>query len=258
MRFDLITLFPRLFDSFLAESLMAKALEKGVVSVRVIDPRDFTDDRHHTADDRPFGGGPGMVLKPEPVARAIREALRTGPLGRPRVIRLTPGGPPLDQARVEDLAAYDHLVLVCGRYEGIDERVAQRYVDEDLSVGDFVLCGGEVPAMIVVEAVARLIPGVIGKMESTQDESFQDGLLEYPHYTRPRVFEGVEVPEVLLSGNHQAIRTWRLEQSIRRTLAQRPELIDPERLSPLARKVFNRLQGVPEPPRRKRRRGSGK
>lgn len=242
MRFDLITLFPRMFDSFLAESLIGKALEKEIFEVRVVDIRDFACDRHHTADDRPFGGGPGMVLKAGPLAGAITESLKTAPLGRTRVILLTPGGAPLTQDKVEDLAGYDHLVLICGRYEGVDERVVRLYVDEEISVGDYVLCGGEVPAMVVVEAAARLLPGVLGKMESTDEESFTSGLIEYPHYTRPRVFEGLDVPEVLLSGDHAAIRSWRLRQSLRRTLDRRPDLIRPEELSGEARKALNEIR----------------
>jgi len=224
--FDLVTLFPGMFDSFLRESLIGKALEKGIFSVRVIDIRDFAADKHRTADDRPFGGGPGMVLKPEPTAGAVRFARRSGPeTGRGMVVLLTPAGETLTQAKVEALARLDHLILICGRYEGVDERISQSLVDEEISVGDYVLAGGEVPAMLLVEAAARLLPGVVGKMEFAQEETFSDGLLEYPHYTRPRVFQGLEVPEVLLSGDHAAIRAWRRRESLRRTLSRRPDLL---------------------------------
>ncbi|MEW5722020.1 MAG: tRNA (guanosine(37)-N1)-methyltransferase TrmD [Thermodesulfobacteriota bacterium] len=243
MHFDLLTLFPGLFASFLGESLIGKAWEKGLFSVRVLDIRDFSTDQRQTADDRPFGGGPGMVLKPEPLAGAIRHALATGPSGAAsRVVLLTPSGRTLTQDLVEDLAGLDHLVLVCGRYEGVDERVSRRLVDEEISIGDYVLSGGEVAAMVVVEAVARLLPGVVGKAESTQEETFTGGLLEYPHYTRPRVFEGLEVPEILLSGDHGAISSWRLEQSLRRTLARRPDLLDKARLSPEGEAVLKKIR----------------
>ncbi|MFH1090921.1 MAG: tRNA (guanosine(37)-N1)-methyltransferase TrmD [Pseudomonadota bacterium] len=235
MRFDLVTLCPSLFNSFLGESLIGKALDKRAFEVRVIDIRDYTQDRHRTADDRPFGGGPGMVLRPEPVSRAIRWALATAPeKSRSRVVLLTPSGRPLNQSRVEEFSRLDHLVLVCGRYEGVDERVSRSLIDDEISIGDYVLSGGEVPAMVVIEAVARLLPGVLGKSESTVEETFQQGLLEYPQYTRPRVFEQMEVPEVLLSGDHAAIRLWRLRQSLVRTLKRRPDMLDRARLSPQA------------------------
>jgi len=230
--FDLVTLFPGIFDSFLGESLIGKALEKGIFSVRVIDIRDFAADKHRTADDRPFGGGPGMVLKPEPTAGAVSYARRSGPeTNRRVVVLLTPAGETLTQAKVEALAGLDHLILICGRYEGVDERISQTLVDQEISIGDYVLAGGEVPAMVMVEAVARLLPGVVGKMESAEEETFSEGLLEYPQYTRPRVFQGLEVPEVLLSGDHAAIRAWRRRESLRRTLIRRPDLLSKAGLS---------------------------
>lgn len=243
MRFDLITLFPSLFDSFLQESLIGKALESKAFEVGIIDIRDFTADRHRTADDRPFGGGPGMVLKPEPVAGAIKHAL----VGRENpeeslVVLLTPSGRPLTQARVEKLAELDHLVLVCGRYEGVDDRISRILVDEEISVGDYVLSGGEIPAMVVMEAVTRLLPGVLGKMESTEEETFRNGLLEYPQYTRPRVFQDIAVPDVLLSGDHAAIRAWRLEESIKRTLKRRPEMLERAELTKEMAETLNKLK----------------
>jgi len=241
--FDLVTLFPSLFDSFLGQSLIGKALEKKAFDVRVIDIRDFSKDKHRTADDRPFGGGPGMVLKPEPVAQAVSHALESAPgKAETRVVLLSPAGEALNQAKVEAYAALDHLILVCGRYEGVDERVSRTLVDEEISVGDYILSGGEVPAMVLVEAVGRLLPGVLGKSESTEEETFASGLLEYPHYTRPRIFQGLAVPEVLISGDHAAIRDWRRQESLRRTLHRRPEMLARAPLSAQDRQVLERLR----------------
>ncbi len=226
MLFDVVTLFPALFDSFLRESLIGKALEKRIFDIRVTDIRDFTEDKHRTADDRPFGGGPGMVLKPEPVAGAIGHCKSTvSDEAKTRVILLSPAGRTLSQALVESYASLDHLILVCGRYEGIDQRVSEALVDDEISVGDYVLSGGEIPAMVLIEAVGRLLPGTLGKFESTEEETFSSGLLEYPHYTRPRDFRGLTVPDVLLSGDHEAIRRWRRLESLRRTLLRRPEML---------------------------------
>ena len=240
MRFDILTLFPALFDSFLKESLIGKGLEKKAFEIRIIDMRDFTTDRHRTVDDRPFGGGPGMVLKPGPVASAIEYALEPGTSEKSRVILLSPAGTALKQSRVEELAGLEHLVLVCGRYEGVDARI-RPLIDEEVSVGDYVLTGGEVPAMVVVEAVARLLPGVLGKSESTEDETFSSGLLEYPQYTRPRVFRGDEVPATLLSGDHATIRKWRLRESLKLTMARRPDLLDSADLTKEGRKILLEL-----------------
>lgn len=243
MLFDVVTLFPGLFDAFLRESLIGKALEKDAFQVRLIDIRDFTEDKHHTADDRPFGGGPGMVLKPDPLAKAIGHARETAPSGSSsRVILLSPAGHPLDQQKVASLSTQTHLILVCGRYEGVDQRVVDALVDEEISLGDYVLSGGELPAMVLMEAVGRLLPGVVGKMESTEDETFSDGLLEYPHYTRPRVFQGEAVPEVLLSGDHAAIRRWRRRESLRRTLLRRPDMLDRADLTGLDLKILDELR----------------
>ena len=241
MRFDILTLFPALLDSFLKESLIGKGLEKRAFEVRVIDMRDFTTDRHRTVDDRPFGGGPGMVLKPGPVSSAIEFALNPPIAGGSRVILLSPAGVALRQSKVDELACFEQLVLVCGRYEGIDARV-RPLIDEEISVGDYVLSGGEVPAMVLVEAVARLLPGVLGKAESTEEETFSHGLLEYPQYTRPRVFRGVEVPETLLSGDHAAIRRWRLRESLKLTIERRPDMLDVEALPEEGRKILLELQ----------------
>lgn len=230
MRFDVITIFPNLFSSFLAESLMAKAIEKKLLEVAVTTPRDFTTDRHQTADDRPYGGGPGMVLKPEPMAATIEGILAERPY-RPRVIFMSPSGSRLTQAKVRELSQEEGLLLICGRYEGLDQRVIDLLVDEEISIGDYVVNGGEVPAMVVIEAVARLVPGFMGKNESADEESHQSGLLEYPHYTRPPEFRGLKVPDILLSGHHKEVALWRLKTSLARTLAARPEMLATAELS---------------------------
>jgi tRNA (guanine37-N1)-methyltransferase len=222
VRFSLVTLFPEAFDSLLAASLLGKGRAAGLFSVDFANPRDFTHDRHRTVDDTPYGGGPGMVMKPEPLAAAIAHAGAGS--AAPHRIFLSPGGAPLTQAKVRELAGREHLVLVCGRYEGIDERIAELCIDETISLGDFVMTGGEIAAMAIIDAVARFVPGVLGEATSTDDESFSAGLLEYPQYTRPPVFQDRPVPDVLLSGNHAAIRRWRRQQSLVRTAARRPDL----------------------------------
>ncbi|GAC1468494.1 MAG: tRNA (guanosine(37)-N1)-methyltransferase TrmD [Isosphaeraceae bacterium] len=216
IRFDVLTLFPGLFDGFLGESILKRAMERGLVQVNRWDIRDWAEGKHRQVDDRPFGGGPGMVLMAPPVVSAV-EAVRALGESAGRLIALTPQGRTLDQRWVESLAGESRLVLLCGRYEGFDERILQTLQPEPLSIGDYVLSGGEVAAMVVIEAVARLVPGVLGDAESALDESFgPDGGLEYPQYTRPRVFRGVEVPEILLGGDHAAIARWRREN--RRTV----------------------------------------
>ncbi|UQZ89050.1 tRNA (guanosine(37)-N1)-methyltransferase TrmD [Deltaproteobacteria bacterium Smac51] len=239
MRFDIITIFPDLFTSFLSESLMAKAIEKKVLEVKLHTPRDYTSDRHHTADDRPYGGGPGMVLKPEPMAAAI-EAAGRGRI-KPWRVYMSPSGTRLTQDKVFELAGKKRLMLICGRYEGLDQRVIDLLVDEEISIGDYVVNGGEVPAMAVMEAVARLQPGFMGKPESADEESHQSGLLEYPHYTRPPVFRDLEVPKILLSGNHKEVAEWRRRAALARTLAQRPEMLARAELPPEAVKALSNI-----------------
>jgi tRNA (guanine37-N1)-methyltransferase len=224
VRVDILTIFPGIFEGPLGESLLGRAIASGLLDVRVHDIRDFTTDRHRQVDDEPFGGGPGMVMKPEPVFAAV-ESL--GP-GERRTILLSPAGRPLDQALVRELRVEPWLVLVCGRYEGVDERVAEGLPAEEISIGDFVLSGGEIPALVVLEAVTRLVPGVVGRDESLQRESFEMGLLDHPYYTRPREFRGMAVPEVLVSGNHAAIEAWRRESALEKTRRNRPDLL-PER-----------------------------
>lgn len=242
MRFDLVTLFPDLFDSFLRSSLIGKALSGNVLEIRLVNIRDFTSDRHRTADDRPYGGGPGMVLMPEPLARAIEFARGNEPeQAESRTALLNPAGRPFDQSKAKEYAALDHLILVCGRYEGVDERICQTLIDEEISLGDFILSGGEVPAMAVIEAVARLLPGFLGAAASVNEETFSDGLLEYPQYTRPDSFRGLDVPEVLLSGNHGAINTWRRRMRLRRTYERRPGLLAEAKLTDTDRKFLAKL-----------------
>jgi len=222
MRIDLLTLFPEFFASPLSQSMLHRAQVQGAVTYRVINLRDYTDDRHQVTDDRPFGGGPGMVMKIEPLAAAIRMARQADP--GTRVILLGPAGARFNQAKARELADCSHLLLICGHYEGVDDRI-HFYIDEELSIGDYILTGGEIPALIVADAVTRLLPGVLGGEGATEEESFQEGLLEYPHYTRPRVFEGREVPQVLLEGDHQRIARWRRRQALARTVTQRPDLL---------------------------------
>lgn len=221
MKIDVLTLFPGMFSGPLDESIVGRARETGRLDLRIHNLRDYTHDRHRTVDDRPFGGGPGMVLKPEPVFEAV-ESLGTE---QTRVILLTPAGRLFDQAKARELAEMPHLLLLCGSYEGVDERVPRALVDDELSIGDYVLTNGALPAMLVIDAVTRLLPGVLGDDASSADESFSHGLLEYPQYTRPAEFRGMTVPEVLLSGNHAEIARWRAEQARRRTAERRPDLL---------------------------------
>ncbi len=225
MQIDVVTIFPELFEIFRRTSLLGAACEREQVRIGVHDLRRWTSDVHRTVDDAPYGGGPGMVLKPEPVVEAI-EALAgpKGPERKARVLLLSPQGRRFDQEQAARLAAEAHLVLVCGRYEGVDQRAIELAVDEEVSIGDYVLSGGEAPAMVVIEAVTRLLPGVLGNPESTTTESFQTGLLEGPQYTRPAAYRGREVPEVLRSGDHQAIARWRAEQAREFTRRRRPDL----------------------------------
>ncbi len=223
MQFDVITLFPDFFASPFSSGLLGKALAKGIARVNLIDPRDYTTDKHRKVDDEPYGGGVGMVLKPEPIFAAV-EALPILP--RREVILLTPQGEPMTQNLFRELAwEYDQLVLICGHYEGVDERVVH-LVTREVSLGDFVLTGGEIPALALINGTVRLLPGTVGKADSLAQDSFEDGLLDYPHYTRPSDFRGLKVPEVLLSGNHGAIAAWRRQQQMERTRDRRPDLLD--------------------------------
>lgn len=222
LRFDVITLFPGMFTSPLQESILYKAQRKGLVRVTVHDLRRFTEDKHKTADDKPYGGGAGMVMKVEPLVKALEQV--RGCDEPSTTVLLTPQGALFSQEKARQLSMCSRVVLVCGRYEGVDERVLG-FVDEELSIGDYVLSGGEIPAMVVIDAVARLIPGVVGDEASVREDSFANGLLKYPQYTRPPQFRGFDVPEVLLSGDHERIRQWRRREALRKTVARRPDLI---------------------------------
>jgi len=224
MRIDAVTLFPDMFDAVTRFGITARAHERGLWSLVCRNPRDFATDAYRRVDDRPYGGGPGMVMLAQPLADAIAMARNEGPAGRP-VIALSPQGRPLDDRRVRELAGGPGMVLVAGRYEAIDQRLLDRHVDEEIAIGDFVVSGGELPAMMLIDAVVRQLPGAMNDAQSAACDSFADGLLDCPHYTRPEVFEGVPVPEVLLSGHHAQIARWRRDQALRATLRRRPDLI---------------------------------
>lgn len=224
MRFDVVTLFPEMFRAMVGEGVTGRAVTRGQVSLGLWNPRDYTHDVHRTVDDRPYGGGPGMVMKIEPLRDAIEQARQVSPDST--VAYLSPQGRRFDQDAAAQMAGRSGMILIAGRYEGIDERLISRYVDEEWSIGDYVLSGGELPALVVMDALIRLIPGVLGDSDSAEQDSFTDGLLDYPHYTRPEVFEGDRVPAVLTGGNHELIRRWRLQQSLGRTWQRRPDLLE--------------------------------
>ena len=238
MKIEVVTLFPEMITGALRYGIVGRALERGLLAVGTEDPRVHTRDVHRTVDDRPYGGGPGMVLKPEPMLAAIRAALARLPEGSPRVC-LSAQGEPLSQAVAQELAVLPGMLLVAGRYEGLDERVIELGIDRELSVGDYVLSGGELPALTVIDAVARLLPGALGDERSSGEDSFSQGLLDWPHYTRPEAFEGRAVPAVLLSGNHADIGRWRLQQALARTWLRRPDLIARRGLTPEAQRLLS-------------------
>jgi len=243
MRIDLLTLFPEFFRSPLGQSMLQQAQIRGAAEFRVLNLRDYTTDRHQVTDDRPYGGGPGMVMQIEPLVAAIRAVRGEDP--QVRIFLLSPQGPLFTQDRARELAALPHLLLICGHYEGVDERL-KYYIDGMLSIGDYILTGGEIPALAVLDAVTRLLPGVLGGEGAAADDSFQTGLLEYPHYTRPRDFEGHRVPQVLLEGDHRRIREWRRQQALLRTRASRPDLLAKAPLAPEDRKFIETLAETPE------------
>jgi tRNA (guanine37-N1)-methyltransferase len=225
MKFDIVTIFPRMVEAGVAEGVIARGVERGLLDIEVHDLRDYTTDRHRSVDDVPFGGGPGMVMKPEPLARAV-EAIRARRGDPDTVVLLSPQGRRFTQAEAVRMSALRHVALLCGRYEGMDERIRTLVATEELSIGDYVLSGGELPALVVVDAIGRLVPGVVGDSRSVEEDSFSRGLLDHPHYTRPAEFSGLKVPDVLLSGHHEQVRRWRRKTAIRRTLERRPELLD--------------------------------
>lgn len=229
MIIDILTIFPGMVAGPITESIIGKAIDRKLIEIRVINIRDYAADHHRTTDDRPFGGGSGMVMKPEPLAASIGNVRENDPAVK--IILLSPQGRLFNQEIAFELSRLHHICLVCGRYEGVDERIRNYYVDDEISIGDYILTGGEFPALVIVDAVARLIPGVLGSDEALTEESFISGLLEYPHYTRPEIFENHRVPDILLSGNHGAIRRWRRQQALIRTWQRRPDLLEKNQLS---------------------------
>jgi len=242
MLFQVLTTFPEMIEAVVGESILGRARQKGMIEVQAVNLRDFTADKHRTTDDAPFGGGPGMVMKPEPVFKAVESLVARARGGRPRVLLMTPQGRRFDQPMAAQLARESHLIIICGRYEGVDERIREHLVTDEISVGDYVLTGGELAALIVIDAVARLVPGVLGDASSAENESFSSGLLEYPQYTRPAEFRGYKVPEVLLSGNHEQIRKWRREQALERTLRRRPDLLGTAPLTEEDRRILDQIR----------------
>jgi tRNA (guanine37-N1)-methyltransferase len=247
VRIDVLTLFPDLFPGALSASILGRALKEEIASVVLHNIRDYATDKHQVVDDYPYGGGPGMVMKPEPLAAAI-EAVRDSTHPRGRTILLTPQGRLLRQEIIDELAIEERLILVCGHYEGVDERVREHLVDDEISIGDYVLSGGEIAALVVIDAVVRHLPGVLGSSESLLEESHSEGLLEYPQYTRPAVFRDWEVPDILLSGNHGAVARWRRQQRILRTALRRPDLIEHARLTEAERRLAAEARDPGEPP----------
>ena len=241
MKIDVLSLFPEMFEGVFGSSILKKAAEKQAVQYRVTNFRDYADNKHHTVDDYPYGGGAGMVLKPQPIFDAV-EALIDEATAKPRIILLCPQGERYTQKKAEELAKEEHLLFICGHYEGYDERIRENLVTDEISIGDFVLTGGELGAMVVIDSVVRLLPGVLGNEESPVLDSFSSGLLEHPHYTRPADFRGLKVPDTLLSGNHKRIEEWRLKESLRRTWLRRPDLLEAYPLSETEKKLLNQVQ----------------
>jgi len=235
MQFDIITIFPGMFESFRSGGIIKRALEKGLIRINVVDLRDFTTDKHRTVDDRPFGGEEGMVFKPEPVFAAVESVRRAGA----PVYLLSPQGRRFDGRLAAEVASHPQAVVICGRYEGVDERVAEHLATDEISIGDYVLSGGELAAMVVVEAASRFVPGVVGKEESVRNDSFFAGRLDFPHYTRPREFRGMKVPQVLFSGDHKKIDEWRRRKALEKTRERRPDLLDPKSLSEEDRRLLD-------------------
>lgn len=253
MKFHVLTLFPEIPRAFFESSIMAKAVDRGIIAYDLVNIRDFAFDKHKTCDDSPYGGGAGMLMLPEPLGRAL-ESVKAY---RKRVIYVTPSGKPFTQRMAQELSREEELVFICGRYEGIDQRIIDSWVDDEISIGDYVLSSGEIAATVIIDAVYRLVDGVISS-ESLQEESYSDGLLEYPQYTRPEVYDGMTVPEVLLSGHHENIRKWRLERRLAKTLANRPDMIYSARsnglLTPEAEKMIEKITGQLSKSDRKKRR----
>jgi len=242
MKIDVLTLFPEMFDPILSSSIIGRAVNNGIIQIDVYNIRDFARNKHKQVDDYPYGGGHGMILAPQPLFDAIGHVLSKSNVDRSTVIYMSPQGKVLNQDMARCLAQEPHIVVLCGHYEGVDQRVIDKFVDIEISIGDYVLTGGEIPTMVLVDCVARLVPGVLGNPESIKDESFSRGLLEYPQYTRPQEYEGYTVPEVLLSGNHREIERWRLKESLRNTLKKRPDLLKEAELLPHEIELLREIQ----------------
>ena len=239
MKFTVLTLFPEILRAYFESSIMAKAVQKGIIACDLVNIRDFALDKHHKCDDSPYGAGAGQLMLTEPLDRALKSVNA----GRKRVVYLTPSGKPFTQKKAQELSSLDEIVFICGRYEGIDQRIIDFYVDDEISIGDYVLTGGELPAMVVIDCVSRFIPGVLGSSESTEEESFSDwGLLEYPQYTRPANFRGREVPPVLLNGNHAEILRWRRQEALKKTKQMRPDLLERANLTAADKKYLQSLE----------------
>ncbi|KML43820.1 MULTISPECIES: tRNA (guanosine(37)-N1)-methyltransferase TrmD [Cytobacillus] len=241
MNIDVLTLFPEMFEGVFGHSILKKAAENEAVTYNVVNFREYADNKHKTVDDYPYGGGAGMVLKPQPIFDAV-EDLRSKSGASPRVILLCPQGERYTQRKAEELAEADHLIFVCGHYEGYDERIREHVVTDEISIGDFVLTGGELGAMVVIDSVVRLLPGVLGNQESHMKDSFSTGFLEHPHYTRPADFRGIKVPDVLMSGNHRLVEEWRAKESLRRTYLRRPDLLEDAELTTEQQKWLNEIK----------------
>jgi tRNA (guanine37-N1)-methyltransferase len=238
MRFDIITIFPEMFEGFCSGGIIKRALQKGIIEVHVHNLRDFTKDKHRQVDDRPYGGEEGMVFKPEPIFAAVESVRKSE---KTPVYLLSPQGRTFDGSMAEEMARHPQVILICGRYEGVDERVAEHLAADEISIGDYVLTGGELAAMVVVDAAARFVPQVVGKKESVRHDSFSEGRLDYPHYTRPRDFRGMKVPQVLFSGDHKKIEAWRKKKALEKTLRRRPDLLEKRGLSPEEKKLLDQI-----------------
>jgi tRNA (guanine37-N1)-methyltransferase len=241
MKIDVLTLFPEMFEGVFGHSILKKAADQKAAQYNVVNFRDYADNKHKTVDDYPYGGGAGMVLKPQPIFDAV-ENVKASSTAKPRVILLCPQGERYDQKKAEELAAEEHLIFICGHYEGYDERIRKHVVTDEISIGDFVLTGGELGAMVIIDSVVRLLPGVLGNQESHQKDSFSTGMLEHPHYTRPADFRGLKVPDVLVSGNHAHIEEWRVKQSLKRTYTRRPDLLDHIELTETEKKWLDEIK----------------
>ncbi|MFQ6081760.1 MAG: tRNA (guanosine(37)-N1)-methyltransferase TrmD [Candidatus Aminicenantia bacterium] len=239
MRFDIITLLPKIFESSFSCGVIKKGIDKGIIEIRIHNLRDFAKDKHHQVDDRPFGGGEGMILKPEPLFIAV-ENIRED--NNTPVIFLSPQGKKFNHHMAQELSYFSQLILICGRYEGIDERVIEHLITDEISIGDYILSGGEPAVLVLIDAISRLIPGVVGKQKSVKTDSFSDGLLDYSHYTRPREFRGMKVPQILFSGNHQKIALWRKRKSLEKTLLKRPDLLEKRKLTLEEKRLLNQIK----------------